>query len=266
MTLAQRLVDPIGFIQYTEAQDAWALVRLAWPELPAAMFAMSPGVAPNASVYPDRLAHINFEYAQMPSYDFWHETGHIIEWTALIARFPDSRCWAPAYPQAVWGAPDNTVLRDYWAARVLPGNFWDHFAGTWDYLAWECFADTFMAVNIAHAERTWANGYLPLDQTKLLALFRDFGGETVAKWLSGDTAFTTNTLGNGMVRVQVPIGALVSGRTVQALPQRIGIAGTETTMPTFGANVATDLSYVDVYVRGDPVHGGTGYLRLLLAQ
>jgi hypothetical protein len=108
-------------------------------------------------------------------------------------------------------------------------------------------------------------GVVPFDPVTGPQKMKDFcvsialPSEDGLQYISGDQAVTTDSNGNAFV--QKPISGLASaGGPILGFAQRIGLAGSEPTLPycTFWA-VNNTTGYL--MVRGDPVHSGTAWFR-----
>jgi hypothetical protein len=83
-------------------------------------------------------------------------------------------------------------------------------------------------------------------------------GEDALKFISGDQGVFVDANGNALV--VEPLSNLVSGPPILGFAERIGLAGTEATLPlcTFWATSSTQGLLM---VRGDPVRNGTAWFR-----
>jgi hypothetical protein len=79
------------------------------------------------------------------------------------------------------------------------------------------------------------------------------------KFISNDLPVTTDSNGNALIRQSIS-GLFKSGPPILGFAQRIGLAGTEPTLPNC-TYWPTDTVNGWLMVRGDAVHGGTAWFR-----
>ncbi len=149
-----------------EVQDArslWTQIRQKWPAIPPAIvLADDFGAieAASASLQPDGIAHV-FVGRSATVHDVWHEAGHILHAAAMRAR---------GHTALLFTVQDDVGIA-YWSARGYPGLWGDHLVGgNWGTIAYEELAESFAAVNLGDAERTFTYG-VPLDRGNMLAFF-----------------------------------------------------------------------------------------------
>ena len=86
------------------------------------------------------------------------------------------------------------------------------------------------------------------------------------KWISGDLAIQTDANGNYFGSVNGLTG-FVTTKPILGIAQRIGLAGSEATLPRCSFWVPNGVTaYGYLMVRGDPVRGGTTYFRVSAFQ
>lgn len=99
----------------------------------------------------------------------------------------------------------------------------------------------------------------------LVAHFQALRGDDMAKYISGDLAIATDASGNASK--MIPVSGLEPGVPAFGMVQRIGLAGTEPTLPN--ATFQVDLesaAFGRLHVRNDPVKSGTAYYRVAAIQ
>ena len=86
------------------------------------------------------------------------------------------------------------------------------------------------------------------------------------KWISGDLPIQTDANGDyyGMIN---GLTGFTTTKPILGIAQRIGLAGTEGSLPRCTFWVPTGVTaYGYLMVRGDPVKGGTTYFRVAAVQ
>lgn len=98
------------------------------------------------------------------------------------------------------------------------------------------------------------------------------GGVFLARYISDDLAIALDSSGNAIVVTPIPASAgFIAGQKAACDAKRIGLAGTEASLPIIMPAIGEDTSkgvnadgrfYVRSVIRGDPVRPGTGYLKV----
>jgi hypothetical protein len=215
----------------------------------------------------------------VPGQSLWyHERGH-----DLYRRITDrvggslatSVIWDAFQTRGcVWQPPIDWLSTEQWASFIP-----ECFLGEWG----------------GYQHPLW--GFINFNDSRVVAYFnssasqpmRDFflgyatrGFDMTRIWTSADIALTTNNSGNVSAggrtvsglwtanpALQIPAGIFdPNGAPLIAVCSRIGISGSESSLPNTAAAAAFDASgaFANVHVRGDFVRSGTIYVRATVFQ
>lgn len=180
----------------------------------------------------------------------------------------------------------------YWSFRGFPGTWDQAKAGAdaqgiqgWQFQPGESWAELFgialsgrytwplINTNSTAKEKTYDFGLgTPTPEAARAFFIKLAGGTFMARFISDDLAIQLDAAGGAVVVVPIPGSAgFIAGQKVACDAKRIGLTGNETALPIAMPAVGEDTSkgptadgrfYVRTVLKGDPVHSGTGYLKV----